>query len=697
MWPERLDRFVRQARRRLLARRVALGLAWGSAAALATAPLVVLRVLGGTGGVIAGALVMVVAAAFFAWRAGTRAREVAASIERAAPDFRNLLVTSVELTEQPSRVPPAIREVVWQDALDVADRHDVTRLVPLRRAAVAAVFGVAAWVAALSIAASPRGRIDGIAPAAVTPDDAVITDVRVRMEPPAYSRLPSTTISNPATVEAFAGSRLVLEIAGRAATMVLTDAAGTRRTLEPDAAGVFSGDVIAALDGYLAIEPRSASGVVGARRLVPVTVRPDRLPDVRITAPGKDLFVANTRDGIAVTATADDDLALESLRLTYTKVSGTGETFTFKEGEVPLRLSKRSERAWTGASSLPLPALGLEPGDTLVYRAVAVDSQPGRSPVESDAFIVQVLSPSDVAAEGFATGDDRDRYALSEQMIIVKTQQLHAKRGSMTPEAFAEEALGLAAMQRSVRASFVFMLGGELEDIETEASDVPELHEENEAAGEQDLLAGRMQNRGRQDVLVAIRRMSDAATALVVPDTETALAAERAAVAALQRAFSKSRLILRTFNTREQIDPSRRLTMQDKGEASWRRAAADPTPDPRTAALRQAFDAVAQVGSRAAYGPPERERLTRAAEEILRADPRSTEVAGAASRLTAAADAIAAARASASIGDLVTDAAVDLASLLRAGSVPAARPAPDPPAADLRGAWAERLRAGGGR
>jgi hypothetical protein len=282
-------------------------------------------------------------------------------------------------------------------------------------------------------------------------------------------------------------------------------------------------------------------------------------------------------------------------------------------------------------------------------------------------------------------------------MIIVKTQQLHAKRGSMTPEAFAEEALGLAAMQRSVRASFVFMLGGELEDIETEASDVPELHEENEAAGEQDLLAGRMQNRGRQDVLVAIRRMSDAATALVVPDTETALAAERAAVAALQRAFSKSRLILRTFNTREQIDPSRRLTMQDKGEASWRRAAADPTPDPRTAALRQAFDAVAQVGSRAAYGPPERERLTRAAEEILRADPRSTEVAGAASRLTAAADAIAAARASASIGDLVTDAAVDLASLLRAGSVPAARPAPDPPAADLRGAWAERLRAGGGR
>jgi hypothetical protein len=267
----------------------------------------------------------------------------------------------------------------------------------------------------------------------------------------------------------------------------------------------------------------------------------------------------------------------------------------------------------------------------------------------------------------------------------------------MAPDAFAEEAMGIAAMQRSVRASFVFMLGGELEDIETEAADVPELHEENEAAGEQDLLAGRMQNQGRREVLVAIRRMSEAATALVVPDTRKALAAERAAVVALQRAFSKSRLILRTFSTREGIDPTRRLTMQGKGEAPWRRAPARLAADPRVAALQRAFDDIAQVGPRAAYGPPQRDRLTRAAEQMLQADPGSKEVAQTAARLVAAANAIAAGREPTGITDLVTDGAVELARLLRAGSVPAAQVPPDPSAAELRGAWAQRLRAGGER
>jgi hypothetical protein len=311
---------------------------------------------------------------------------------------------------------------------------------------------------------------------------------------------------------------------------------------------------------------------------------------------------------------------------------------------------------------------------------------------------VQILSPSDVAMEGFATGDDREKYALSEQMIIVKTEQLHAKRSTLSSDALADEAMGLSAMQRSVRAQFVFMLGGELEDVEAEAAATAatELHEENEAAGEQDLLAGRMQNRGRQDVLIAIRKMSEAATSLAVADTATALVAERAAVIALQRAFTKSRLILRTMNVRERIDPTRRLMGDPKDEASWRRTPSAPEVAPPVVALRRALDGLGEIAGRATVESADRARLEKVAESILQMDPASPAVRQAASRVTAAADAVAAGREAGRIKELIAVATVDLSSMLRDALRAGAERPVDPAAAGVAGALAERERRGGG-
>ncbi len=365
-----------------------------------------------------------------------------------------------------------------------------------------------------------------------------------------------------------------------------------------------------------------------------------------------------------------------------------------------MQLTKTSTTSWSGKGTLALGALGLAKGDTLVYRAAAVDSRPGRVPVESDAYIVQVLSPSDVAMEGFETGDDRERYALSEQMIVVKTEQLHARRGTLSAEALNDEAIGLSAMQRSVRAQFVFMLGGELEDIEAEAAAAAsgtELHEEAEAQGEQDLLAGRMANQGRQDVLVAIRRMSEAATSLAVADTSAALVAERAAVAALQRAFTKSRLILRTLGVRERIDPTRRLTGDTKGQAPWRRSPADAGDPPRLALLRRGLDRLADLSTRASYSTADRASLAELAEDVLRVDPGSAAVRAVAEKVVTAADAVGAGREAARVGALLDDASIALSALARDALRDAPQRPLDPAAASMSGALADRLRRGGGR
>jgi hypothetical protein len=698
VWPDALDRLIHQARTRVRARGLAVGLAIGAFAAL----LVLVPMWRGamrprTGG-LAAAAVVAGAAVLAWWRTRSSRRAIAAVVERRAPDFRNLLVTSAELADHPDRAQPIMRDLVWDDAARVARTVNVASLLPLGKSAALVAAAITTW----ALAGVVLTRVWPMSPAVAIASgqgDAAVLDLAVRVVSPAYSGIAPASLRNPDHVDALAGSQIEFEVEGQAASMAIVDAGNASHPLSSRAAGRFAGTVTAAIDTYLAIEPVSAAGVAGPRRLVTLSVRPDAPPVVRITAPAKDMYVGDTSRSIDVTVSADDDLAVRSLRLIYTKVSGSGENFTFTDGEAPLQLGKPSDKSWTGQGKLALATLSLAPGDTLVYRAAATDSLPNRAPVESDAFIVQVLAPGDVALEGFATGDDREKYALSEQMIIIKTEQLHTKKPMLSSEALTDEAMGLAAMQRSVRAEFVFMLGGELEDIEAEAAATAatELHEENEAAGEQDLLAGRMQNRGRQDVLTAIRRMSDAATSLAVADTAAALVHERAAVAALQRAFTKSRLILRTMNVRERIDPTRRLTGDSKGEGSWRRPPSDPETAPKLAALYRALDRLTELAGRSSFTAGDRTRLAAVAESILQVDPGAAPLRQAASRVVAAADAVAAGRDSAHVHELVTTAAIDLSTMIREALRAEAERAGDPGAAPLAGALADRLRRGGGQ
>ena len=56
-------------------------------------------------------------------------------------------------------------------------------------------------------------------------------------------------------------------------------------------------------------------------------------------------------------------------------------------------------------------------------------------------------------------------HALSQQMLIVKTERLIQGGGHRCrPANWREAALNLAVEQRMIRAEFVFMLGGEIED-----------------------------------------------------------------------------------------------------------------------------------------------------------------------------------------------------------------------------------------
>jgi hypothetical protein len=385
--------------------------------------------------------------------------------------------------------------------------------------------------------------------------------------------------------------------------------------------------------GYLAVDGQGVT-----RRLVPIAVVPDRAPDVRIVAPARDLRVPDALATVDITASAQDDLALASMEIRYTRISGSGEQFQFQEGTLATAIDRSSAVAWRASARLSLAALKLEPGDALVYRAVARDRRAGDEGLgTSETYFVEVAGPGDIALAGFDMPPDRERYALSQQMIVLKIERLKAREVSMSKTAVQEAAASIAAEQRAVRANFLFLLGGGVED------------EEQEAESSSDILEGRFENRARQEILTATRLMTRVDEALSAVSTSEALPPAREAARALQRAFGHTRYLLRALPTRARIDPTRRLTGDRASAADWQRAIAPEDADASRNAAEEALADLIRLSGRVSEGVTSQREdarrqaadgLSTLAERILRIDPASADVQLASRQVLSARDAL---------------------------------------------------------
>jgi hypothetical protein len=285
---------------------------------------------------------------------------------------------------------------------------------------------------------------------------------------------------------------------------------------------------------------------------------------------------------------------------------------------------------------------------------------------------------------------------VSQQMIIIKTEKLiNTITKSIAPSDSApvirDSALALAAEQRKVRSEFVFMMGGELAEEVIAAADMNQLNEEAEANAEGDLAAGRLANQGRVALVGAIRSMSLSATSLTTVNLDEALKHERAALAFLQGAFSRTRYILRALTERERLDLSRRLTGGLADAARDTRPIINAAGDPHVAPLRRVLSGIATLAGALQLNADASARASMLAESVLRVDPSSAPLQQVAARLTDAASAIASAHGN-EAHSLLDRAAIALAAAMR-GDL---RNAPPPPesfdAGRLDGALADALR-----
>jgi hypothetical protein len=698
MWPDApaLRLFLARVSRRL----VWLAAAQGAAAGLLIAFIVFVAGWPRRGEMIPSAFAGVVLAAIgaavqMAATADGR-RKAAYLVERRAPQCRNALIAAGELIDARGSPPAAaiapldeyVGEIVCRDAARQVRTLDLRALFPARNSVLTLGAIAALWVIALLRPPVQFAmlRTAGAAGAAISRIDVIVT-------PPAYAGLPVQKLRDPARIQTLAGSRVLVTVHSNAAAITLETLRG-REPLASSGNDTFTAELLADADGYIAFEPATAAGpgyATGVRRLIGLSVTADNAPHVRISAPAKDLFLRDADHTIDLAIEADDDIGLASLRLRYTKVSGSGERYTFTEGELPLQVTRLSNVKWTAHASWHLSQLGLEPGDMVVYRAVAADHRPGASPSESDAYIAELLAPGGEAAPGFELDPDQERYAVSQQMIILKSERLLARKATTTADAYAADAQDIGAEQRKVRAEFVFMMGGEIADAPLPEESMTDLDETAETEGEQDLLAGRMANQGRIALLRAIRSMSRATTSLTSVDVTLALTHERAALKQLLLAFSHTRIILRALTEHERLDLSRRRTGALLDVSREGQPNVEPEPDPRVKALRRHLSGIAALAAGGRFGAGASAQASALAEQLLQTDASSKPLQQVASQLTGAAADIGHGRSDEAY-DLLDRAATGLAAVIRADLLKAPESGPGIATGALAGALTDALR-----
>ena len=545
--PEPLNGAFARVRRRQRLRSIAHATAVGgaaSAALLAATETTLIPVV--IGAAIAG---MVIARH---WRISwvSTAREIEAS----EGTLDNLVVTAAELHEQPRPVLAEIRDAIGRQAERRLANVDPARVVPLAQPAGVAAAVIVGWALLASVSPGPAVVSPGVTEAEnpVGAADAI----SVRIAAPAYTRRPLETLTDPVQVTAIAGSRVRIESGTRVLReWTATESASLELHVRDDA------------------PPRFLS----------VIVIPDMPPAVRINDPGRDTAFATGTGTLTIGLDSRDDVGLAALTLRFTKVSGGGENVSFTEGAIPVAIERVSEREWRGRARWPLDGLGLADGDVLVYRAVARDANPAGAAVQSDAFLVEIGRSSEIASAGFALPTEERKYAISQQMVIYKTEQLIASRSGKPNEQrsppepnkqpppisgseWLEQTRMIGIEQRMVRAEVVFLSGGEVED------------EVEEAAHSHELAEGRLENRGRAEMVRAINFMSRAEAQLNDGRAEDALVLERQALVSLERALDRRRYFLRTLPDRSRIDLTRRLTADRREARPWVREPATAAP-----------------------------------------------------------------------------------------------------------------------
>lgn len=402
----------------------------------------------------------------------------------------------------------------------------------------------------------------------------VIDELRVRVLPPAYTGLGAFEAAGDAPVRALAGSQIEVTLDARGAvegaSLSFNGAPSVMRSLGQ---GRYSGSFIAVQSGAFEARVLADERLAPAPRVRAVEVYADAPPEARITEPGGDQLLRDVPSNpIAVRWTARDDLGLAGVVMKYIKSRGEGDAAKFTNGEAsPGSVERTSAREWRGTTSLDCARLGVQAGDTLVFWLEARDRNPAASNTGRSASISIAIRAPEAARLNLSDllPNEIGRFLLSERLIIIKTEKLHAERARLAQHELLSRAGDIAADQRDFKNSFndYIKIEGAGEDNGAGASTGSASVEEQVHAAEDERTATHLHGIPEppagtparvREMVYAIRAMWDAEDALSTADTATALVHEREALAHLKRAQAAVRYIPPIVARSKPVDLKRR-------------------------------------------------------------------------------------------------------------------------------------------
>ena len=545
--------------------------------------------------VLARALVGPVRAAF---RATDEA--VALWFETRLPELRYALVTSVD--SRLERSEPSLDRAVSAAPLE-RELRDASRRALARPAATVAVLALAL----LLVPSSARSRVTDPAPGdALTRAGAAaraaadpLAVIVVRVTPPAYSDLRAAAYDDPSTIAALAGSRIRVEGNGN----------GVRAVLGADT-------VVASAMGsawYLAlpVPPKPAAvRLIGAakennrERVLVIDPIVDSIPAARLDQPARDTVLRVAAGNVTLRADVQDDLGLATAAFEFIVSTGAGETFTFRSGQVGARRFTAGTNKATIEAALALDTLKLEPGDLIHLRAVATDRNdvtgPGIGASETRTLRIARRDEYDSVSVDPMPPTEPEKNALSQRMILMMTEELHAKERKLSHAQLQNESRKIGAEQTRLRkrvGEVVFLRLGEdsgehshfAGDGHEHAPEGPVNADQVLAAAEAAANAGAtrmLESEGDESPVVAINKplleaynhMWRASGELETANPGGAIPWMKRAIEALQRARAAERIYLRGRPARVVVDIAKvRGTGKEDGASNARvpRAPAD--------------------------------------------------------------------------------------------------------------------------
>ncbi|MDT5063587.1 MAG: hypothetical protein QOH63_4046 [Acidobacteriota bacterium] len=473
-----------------------------------------------------------------------------------------------------------------------------------------------------------------------------IEELRVRVQPPAYSGLSAQEVSGDAPVRALAGSQVevFLNASGpvEGASLAFNGAVNSMRSL---GAGQFSGTFIASQSGAFETRVQADERIAPAPLVRAVEVYNDVAPQARITEPASDQLLRSLPAApVTVRWTASDDLGLANVSLKYIKSRGEGDSAKFTNGEVNIGSVERGNvREWHGTAALDLVRLDMQPGDTLVFWIEARDHNPSANNTGRSASLAIAISAPELAKLDLSDlmPNEIGRFLLSERQIIMRTEKLHNERARLPQVELKSRANDIAAEQRDFKNSFndyIHLEGAGEEDEASAGSGSPPSIEEQVRAAEDERTAPHMHgipeppagpSTSVKEMTYAIRAMWDAEDSLTNADTAQALKYERDALARLKRAQAAVRYIPPILPRSKPIDLKRRYAgelaeIKTRLEKLSRRAETKESA-PVRAALADAYAALGDlqetlgvpVNARPGAVGRARERARQAADRLV--------------------------------------------------------------------------------